>query len=1271
MGYNKSEDDYIIELLLVLGEPFERLASQILESKMGKLAFDDIIERVIAAEQSLRRYDETYEQGGIALKAQRSKRRGPSTTKSKAQLEAAEAMAKADGLWCTIHKITNHNDSQCYAQGAKRPLNAQAKTANAEVPDTEGGLAKATTHLAIADMPAELKQLAIDLGAMPATSMSCRGVPNAIACEAYGHTDIGKLRKVPGDREVGMYEWLVDSGASHHMTYDRSNYINFFRGSLRITTANGITFAQGYGDIAVDLIQMNGSIITKTVLGVWYIPDLNCNLLSVHSLAIDKITVYFNHIGKNSFLIQDSKIIGLIDNSDRRYMLKCTKAESIQHRVKAVRANFASAMRTAGQNLSATTWHRRMGHLGFDNLIKLKQCAIGVNFEDKLSSLCKDCVMANMTRRPRKSQTSSLSSEPFELVHMDVWGPSPTPSLGGFHYYLGIVDDFTRSYEVFPMKKKDDVERCFREYQNRVKTLFKKNVKRVRSDGGGEFKFLSKDGLLWEPSTPYSPEQNGVAERLNRTVMAKVRAILVDSGLPHTLWAYFAHMAAYLTNRSPSSALNGMTPYQKLRGVAPDLSHLRIPGCKAYVHIPRNKRNKLDHRAEECRFVGYGASKSIYLVYNTITKRIQSTSDVIFAEGPLGMLKADPGDPDISDLSVESEPDDDDPSHEFPAEGNTSIYRPQQVMNEEELLTTIAEDDDEVGDTITVEPRVPVPREPPASPQPLRRGHRERHPTRRAAEGAAQVMYATLVEAIKHSHNTEPTYQEAMRGPDRERWKEAIQSEMNALVRNGTWEETPRIEGMRILPGKWVLKIKQDGRYKARWVVGGHRQKEGIDYNEVYAAVVKCMSVRVLAALIAIGGLYTAQLDVLNAFLNSTLKELVYMELPTGYERRGYVCRLLRTLYGLRQSPREWYNTIRDLMVKIGFRRTHADHSVFVNHTGVIVIVYVDDMIIAGKDEQGVIYVRKQLSNSFAMTDMGEMSIYLGMEITRTPQGTVTLTQREYTQRVLKEFGFGDGEKQITPMDAKQVLVATTGIPNPERVNWYQRAMGSLLYLATMTRPDIAYTVNKLAQFTLSPTEQHVSAVKRLFRYVRSTSDLGITYSRIGGGLTGFTDANWAGGNVAQDGRRSTSGYIYMLAGGPVSWSAKRQHTVATSSCEAEYIGQCNAAKEAVWLRLLLSEMGHPQDGATPIHADNQSAIALASNPEYHARSKHIDIQYHYVREKVDDQTVTFVYTPTAEMIADGLTKPLEKVKHARFLQLLNLDVVSSSDCLRTVQGLT
>lgn len=340
----------------------------------------------------------------------------------------------------------------------------------------------------------------------------------------------------------------------------------------------------------------------------------------------------------------------------------------------------------------------------------------------------------------------------------------------------------------------------------------------------------------------------------------------------------------------------------------PDLSHLRIPGCRVWAHLNKSKRDsKLGSRAEECRLIGYRCSTKAYQIYTLKSRRVFYSQDVDFDEGPLSWLQdKDDGAP-IDDFLAElpDGPDDEEPADEFRAEPSSAIYRPEPYRSPEDLCTTVEEDIQQA------EPQ-----------QPNTRPRRVIKPSLKVRENAAAVLYASLDAAVANSTDTEitdPTFQQAVNGPNAEKWWKTMNREFDALIKKGVWEEVKRLSTMRVLPGKWVLKIKRNGEFKARWVVGGHRQRPGIDYTDIYATVAKSMSIRVLLALAAIYDLEAQQLDVMNAFLNAHLKEMIYVEILYGFSKKGVVCLLLKTLYGLCQSPREWYQTVATLLLRMGF----------------------------------------------------------------------------------------------------------------------------------------------------------------------------------------------------------------------------------------------------------------------------------------------------------------------------------------------------------------
>ncbi|KAE8832650.1 hypothetical protein PTNB73_10321 [Pyrenophora teres f. teres] len=295
------------------------------------------------------------------------------------------------------------------------------------------------------------------------------------------------------------------------------------------------------------------------------------------------------------------------------------------------------------------------------------------------------------------------------------------------------------------------------------------------------------------------------------------------------------------------------------------------------------------------------------------------------------------------------------------------------------------------------------------------------------------------------------------------------------------------------------------------------------------------------------------------------------------------------------------------------------------------------------------------------MSDLGECHYYLGMEIIRDrPNRTLRLSQAGYLAKILQDFGMANCSPNAVPMSGNLCPGPAGFQASKLDTKRYQKAIGSLMYLMLGTRPDIAFTVGCLSRYMSNPADIHHAAVKHLWRYLKGTSNLTLVYHGDLKPLQGYTDADWGSD---PDTRRSTAGYAFNLGSAVISWSSKRQPTVALSSCEAEYMGQTQATKEAFWLRGLLTEFQimKADSAATQILADNQGAIALASNPNNHARSKHIDIQWHYTREVQDSGKIALRFTPTSSQIADGLTKALPKAAFQRFKSALGLEAWGSS----------
>ena len=503
-------------------------------------------------------------------------------------------------------------------------------------------------------------------------------------------------------------------------------------------------------------------------------------------------------------------------------------------------------------------------------------------------------------------------------------------------------------------------------------------------------------------------------------------------------------------------------------------------------------------------------------------------------------------------------------------------------------------------------------------------------------------------------------------------WRRAMEEEYDAFMDNNTWELVPRPANANVVTGKWVFKHKfhADGsleRYKARWVLRGFTQRPGIDYDETFSPVVKPATVRSVLTIAHSRDWPIHQLDVKNAFLQGTLSETVYCFQPTGFTNSAlpqHVCRLNKSVYGLKQAPRAWYSRFASFLLSLGFTEARSDTSLFVYRHGsetVYLLLYVDDIILTASSQQLLRRVIDALMKEFAMKDLGPLHHFLGMAVQRRGD-SLFLSQRQYALDILTRHGMADCKPCSTPVDTCAKVSATAG-PSVADPTAYRSLAGALQYL-TFTRPDIAYAVQQICLHMHDPRESHLVAAKRILRYLQGTLDHGLAIPRTSPTqLVVYTDADWAG---CPDTRRSTSGYAVFLGGSLVSWSSKRQPTVSRSSAEAEYRAVANGVAEASWLRQLLQELHHPLDKACLVYCDNVSAVYLSTNPVQHQRTKHVEIDLHFVRERVAIGAVRVLHVPTTSQFADVFTKGLPTSVFQDFRSSLNVrccDVPTAGGC--------
>ncbi|RVW86922.1 Retrovirus-related Pol polyprotein from transposon TNT 1-94 [Vitis vinifera] len=821
--------------------------------------------------------------------------------------------------------------------------------------------------------------------------------------------------------------------------------------------------------------------------------------------------------------------------------------------------------------------HNRLGHPSLSKFQKM------VPRFSTLSSLpCESCQLGKHTRVSFPKRLNNRAKSPFELVHTDVWGPCRTASTLGFQYFVTFIDDYSRSQFT---------------------------------------SFMSHHGILHQSSCAHTPQQNGVAERKNRHLVETARTLLLHSHVPFRFWGDAVLTACYLINRMPSSVLHDQIPHSLLFPDQP-LYFLppRVFGCTCFVHILTPGQDKLSAKAMKCLFLGYSRLQKGYRCYSLETHRYFISADVTFFE-------------DSPFFSTTSE--------SLPV---SEVYhrRPRVVAP---LPFPEAPADSLPIPSASPAPALPSPNDLPIAVRKGTRSTRNPHPIYNfLSYHRLSSPYSAFVSAISSVSLPKSTH-EALSHPG---WRQAMVDEMAALHSNGTWDLVVLPSGKSTVGCRWVyaVKVGPDGqvdRLKARLVAKGYTQVYGSDYGDTFSPVAKIASVRLLLSMAAMCSWPLYQLDIKNAFLHGDLAEEVYMEQPPGFVAQGesgLVCRLRRSLYGLKQSPRAWFSRFSSVVQEFGMLRSTADHSVFYHHNSlgqcIYLVVYVDDIVITGSDQDGIQKLKQHLFTHFQTKDLGKLKYFLGIEIAQSSSGVV-LSQRKYALDILEETGMLDCKPVDTPMDPNVKLVPGQGEPlgDPGR---YRRLVGKLNYL-TITRPDISFPVSVVSQFLQSPCDSHWDAVIRILRYIKSTPGQGVLYENRGHTqVVGYTDADWAGSPTD---RRSTSGYCVFIGGNLISWKSKKQDVVARSSAEAEYRAMALATCELIWLRHLLQELRFGKDEQMKLICDNQAALHIASNPVFHERTKHIEVDCHFIREKIASGCVATSFVNSNDQLADIFTKSL------------------------------
>ncbi|CAH2090566.1 unnamed protein product [Euphydryas editha] len=865
------------------------------------------------------------------------------------------------------------------------------------------------------------------------------------------------------------------------------------------------------------------------------------------------------------------------------------------------------------------------------------------------NTLCEACISGKQSRLPfNKTKNKNYVNRPLFIVHTDVCGPITPSTLNNKNYFVLFVDQFTHYCVTYLITYKSDVFSVFKDFVTKSEAKFNYKLVNLYSDNGREY--LSTDmknycierGITYHLTVPRTPQQNGVSERMVRTITEKARSMLNGAKLEKVFWGDAVLTAVYLINITPTKALKEFpTPFELWHNRKPTIKYLKVFGSTVYVHN-KTSTSKFDDKSWKGILVGYEPNG--YRVWNVECEKYVTVRDVIIDETtfmqtrPVIRLERNSKEYSCNETDVfksvllkSQEPN----SSKSDVNKSDDIYNsPRKIrkVNIKDVNSQLSNNQSENADNT----------------QELRRSDR--------LKNKPSIRY----DKIENDYlmyvgcNIPTSYNEIESRDDKILWKNAIKDELNSLLVNNTWTLVPKPTGKNIVDCKWIFNIKNDEfgkplRYKARLVARGFSQKYLCDYDETFAPVARIASFRFIVAFANQFNLLIHHLDVKTAFLNGELSEEIYMKVPEGIQSKdNYVCKLNKALYGLKQAARCWFQVFEQFIKDKGFQNSLVDRCIYILDNGninknVYLVLYVDDLVIACGDIIIMNEVKNYLMTKFQMTDSLDIKLFLGIKVTRE-NDNITLDQSSYIKSILNKYGMQDCKPISTPLETKlnyEALNSDIVCNAPCR-----NLIGNLMYLMVCTRPDLSASVNILSRYTNKNNEELWKCLKRVLRYLKGTINLKLTYRKCctyDDVLSGYVDSDW-GGNDSSD-RKSTTGYLFMLFDQcTITWNTKRQTSVASSSTEAEYMALYEAVKEAMWLKSLANSINFCIEKPIPIYEDNNGCICIASNPSNHKRSKHIDIKYHFSREQVERNIIKLNYIPTGQQLADILTKPLPAV---------------------------
>lgn len=1019
-------------------------------------------------------------------------------------------------------------------------------------------------------------------------------------------------------------DWILDSGATSHMTFDRGDFTDYDE----LDEERSVRFGDkkegliiGIGDVIVEA-SIGETKKTLRIRGVLHVPSLGRRLISV-STATDN--------GCTGWISKDTMT------------LKSKSGEVLLVALKRNGLYYAQIKSTSHEAFISTTedpinlWHERMGHINKATVLKTSKAVNGMGKIDHKRSQtrgladridCESCKMGKQSKFPIPLSRRDRAKEVGERVHLDICGPVGEPTISGHKYFILFKDEYSNFRFIYFMKSREEAYECIRKTVARISADTKMHVRYMISDCGSEFTskrtqdFFISNNIVHKTAAPFTPAQNGFIERDNRTVMEGVRSMLYHMKLPGKLWGEAGMTFVQLLNLSVNRNTLDLTPYELYYGKKPSVGYIRVFGCLAMVKTQTKKRSgyqkKLESRAIKGILVGFEENYT-YRVYVPESNSIIMSRDVALDECK-------------------------------------SFYETEagQLSQLDDFIESLASDDIDESDT----------------------------EAGRDSDSNEALVLSENEEEIEETSIGDPlTFREATHCADSKRWWSAMKDEIDSQLKNNTWTLVALPKGERAVTCKWVFKKKEssDGtlaRFKARLVARGFTQRKGIDYQETFSPVVRMESVRILLVLANQYDLEIVQIDVKTAFLHGELEETIFMTQPQGFEKGGgkMVCQLKKAIYGLKQASRCWNACFTTFLKKFNLQPLASDNCIFVNkdcnltkcsHKQILIIcIYVDDGLVMSNDKRLLNSCLEHLKTKFDIT-IGFPDIFVGLQIDRNRStGTIRMHQERYINKILERFGMENSKAVSIPMETQLKLTkdGASGVDGRRTDAPYREVIGSLRYACSTARPDICFSVGLLSRFNSEPRITHWNSVKRVMRYLSDKAHHGLVAKRQDKlELVSYCDADY--GNSLDD-RKSTTGMVILLNSTPVVWKTQKQATVATSTCEAEFIAASTAVKETIWVSNILKELGIELKPVT-LFIDNQGTIKLINNSGVHSKTKHLDIQLKHVRSS-NNKEVKLEYVTTDQQLADIFTKALPCNKFEKILDLISF----SGDTTKKSKGI-